>query len=164
MTRTLDPERDSAPRDERDVALGALSDSLGFLLRLAQVQVFDRFFEDLGQIGLRPGEFSVLWVLHLNPGVRQGLLAQRLRIKRAHMTKMIRDFEARGLVERRTPEHDRRAVELLLTPEGTAFVRDHAEAFFTHDIRRASTLTEAERAQLFTLLQKYVGLGPREGR
>ena len=156
MTRTLDP----APQAGDAVALGELSNSMGFLLRMAQVQVFDFFFEDLGQVGLRPGEFSVLWVLHLNPGVRQGLLAQRLRIKRAHMTKMIRDFEQRGLVERRTPEQDRRAVELRLTGEGEAFVRDHAEAFFTHDSRRPSTLTEAERTQLFALLQKYVGLGP----
>jgi len=159
MTRTVD----TAQGSESDVALGELSGSLGFLLRMAQVQVFDFFFEDLGQVGLRPGEFSVLWVLHLNPGVRQGLLAQRLRIKRAHMTKMIREFEQRGLVARSIPENDRRAVVLRLTRDGDDFVRDHARAFFTHDARRPSTLTEAERAQLFALLQKYVGLGPEGG-
>jgi DNA-binding MarR family transcriptional regulator len=74
---------------------------------MAQLRSFDFFFEDLGKLGLRPGEFSVLWVIHVNPGVRQGVLAQTLRIKRAHMTKMIRSFEERGLVARTIPEDDR---------------------------------------------------------
>ncbi|PQO24750.1 MarR family transcriptional regulator [Rhodobacteraceae bacterium WD3A24] len=156
MTRTIP----RPPASMEDVALDRLSGSLGFLLRLAQVQVFEAFFEDLGQYGLRPGEFSVLYVIHLNPGIRQGLLAQRLRIKRAHMTKMIRNFEERGLIARRTPDDDRRAIELRLTPEGEGFVSAHAEAFFSHDARRPTPLDPKEQAQLFALLQKYVGLTP----
>jgi DNA-binding MarR family transcriptional regulator len=125
---------------------------------MAQVQVFDFFFDDLGEIGLRPGEFSVLWVIHRNPGVRQGLLAQRLRIKRAHMTKMIRSFEDRGLVMREVPDTDRRALELRLTDAGESFVRRNRDAFFSHDARRPTALNRQEQAQLLALLQKYVGV------
>lgn len=156
MTRTMP----RPPAAEEEVRLDRLSGSLGFLLRMAQVQVFEFFFDDLAPFGLRPGEFSVLYVIHLNPDIRQGLLAQRLRIKRAHMTKMIRGFEERGLIARRIPDDDRRAVELRLTDEGTAFVTDHAEAFFSHDARRPTPLSAEEQSQLFTLLQKYVGLTP----
>jgi len=144
--------------------LSPLTGSLGFLLRMAQVQVFDFFFEDLGKIGLRPGEFSLLWVIHANPGLRQGVLAQTMRIKRAHMTKMIRSFEERGLVERTIPDEDRRAVELRLTEAGTAFVAAHAETFFSHDDRRPTTLSPQEHAQFMALLQKYVGLPAEAGR
>lgn len=152
------------PATEEEVAVGPLADSLGFLLRVAQVQVFEFFFEDLGQFGLRPGEFSVLWMIHLNPGVRQGLLAQRLRIKRAHMAKLVRSFEDRGLVERSVPGDDRRALELRLTADGEAFVRDHAGAFFSHDARRPTTLDPQEQAQLFALLRKHVGLSREDRR
>lgn len=141
-----------------DIELGKLNQSLGFLLRIAQVQVFEFFFEDLGKIGLRPGEFSVLWVIHSNPGVRQGVVAQRMRIKRAHMTKMIRSFEDRGLVQRSIPPEDRRSVELRLTKAGEDFINAHKEKFFSHDDRRPSSLTPAEHARFIALLQKYIGL------
>ena len=150
----------AAPTAAEDVVLGPLTDSLGFLLRMAQVQVFDYFFADLGRFGLRPGEFSVLWVIRCNPAIRQGLLAQRLRIKRAHMTKLIRTFEDRGLVTRGVPDDDRRAVELRLTPEGEAFVTEHFDAFFTHDAHQPSRLDPREQAQLVGLLQRHLGLVP----
>lgn len=153
------------PLEPRQVALSRLDMSLGFLLRLVQVGVFQAFYDDLGPLGLRPGEFSVLWVLSLNPGVRQGVLAERLSIKRAHMAKMVRGFEERGLVARRVPEDDRRAVELRLTKAGRAYVDDMASEFFAHDSRRPSRLTRAEQAQLIRLLRIEAGLatpGERE--
>jgi DNA-binding MarR family transcriptional regulator len=146
------------PAERMDLA--PLTRSLGFLLRMAQVQVFDFFFEDLERIGLKPGEFSVLWVIHANPGVRQGVLAQQLRIKRAHMTKMIRSFEDRGLVARAIPDADRRAVELRLTGRGEAFVAANCESFFSHDDRRPTPLVPHEQEKLIALLQTFVGLAP----
>ena len=77
-----------------EVRLGAMADSLGFLLRLAQLASFREFFEDLDGMDVRPGEMTVLMLIGENPGVRQGVLAKRLMIKRAHMTKMIRAMEA----------------------------------------------------------------------
>jgi len=135
-----------------------LFDSIGFLTRLAQVHTYEHFFEDLGGYGLRPGEFSTLLLLDRNPGIRQGVLAQTLRIKPAHMTKLIRAFEERGLVERIIPDHDRRSVELALTPSGKKFVREHRPAFMQHESRKPHALTQQELQKLKQLLRKYVGL------
>ena len=143
-------------RDET-LALGPLAQSLGFLLRLAQVEVFETFYAELGELGLRPGEFSVLWLIRHNPGVRQGLVAERLRIKRAHMTKLIRGLEGHGFVTRLTPESDRRAVELSLTLAGRRFVDRHSERFFGYFNAGDTALTDAETAQLVALLQKFTG-------
>jgi DNA-binding MarR family transcriptional regulator len=139
--------------------LGRLGGSLGFLLRIGQVETFDMFYTALGGVGLKPGQFSVLWVIHLNPGVRQGTVAETLKIKPAHMTKLIRLFEDDGLISRHIPPHDRRRVDLRLTPAGEAFVADHADTFFSYYRTCQDKLTSAEIDQLVHLLQKLTGLG-----
>src|SRR5690606_41841477 len=104
------------------LALGELSHSTGFLLRLAQLVSFRDFFDDLGGLGIRPGETSVLMLIGENPGVRQGVLARALMIKRAHMAKMMAAMEREGLVIRSVPDDDRRSVALRLSEKGQAQV------------------------------------------
>ena len=137
---------------------GDLRGSLGLLLRIAQVDVFEEFYRTLGPLGMKPGEFSVLWLIHLNPQVRQGALAGHLRIKRAHMTKLIRRFEADGYVHRQTPDRDRRAVELSLTAKGRAFVTCNADAVFDHIATETARLSPDEADTLVALLQKFTGM------
>lgn len=154
MTET----RDSA-RAAEDVRLGPLSDSLGFLLRLSQLVSFRDFFASLEDFDMRPGEASVLMLIGENPGVRQGVLAKRLMIKRAHMAKMIRAMEEMGLVSRTVPEDDRRSVELWLTPRGVARVAAMRGPWAAHEARPARNLSAREETELKRLLRAYVGLG-----
>ena len=144
---------------EEGLELGPLDSSLGFLFRMAQVEIFGLFYDALGRLGLKPGEFSVLWVVHLNPGVRQGAVAETLRIKPAHMTKLVRAFEEGDMIVRHIPENDRRGIELRLTPQGEGFVTDHAEEFFTYARSEANRLSKKESEQLIHLLQKFTRLG-----
>ncbi|WP_373353616.1 MarR family winged helix-turn-helix transcriptional regulator [Pseudoroseicyclus sp. CXY001] len=139
------------------VELGELGTSLGFMMRIAQLRLFERFFERFGGLDLKPGEFSLLWVIHLNPGIRQGGLAHALRIKPAHMTKLIRKLEEQGIVTRHIPDDDRRSVELTLTEPGKRFVEERQADFFGADDYHGNALTRAERLQLAELLQKYCG-------
>ena len=145
------------PVTEETVDMRDLANSVGFLTRLAQVKTYETFFEDLGAHGLRPGEYSTLLLIGRNPGIRQGLLAQILRIKPAHMTKLIRAFEDRDLVQRNIPDNDRRSVQLSLTEAGRGFIEEHRHAFAQHEINLRSTLTAEELHTLRHLLRKYVG-------
>src|SRR5690606_16933940 len=113
--------------------------------------VFQQYFMQPGEDRLKPGEFSVLWVIKCNPGIRQSLLCQRLMIKRAHMTKLIRALEERGWVARRIPDEDRRGVELTLTAEGEAAVGDAAEGFFGFENTVGCELNASQREQLMVL-------------
>lgn len=140
------------------IRTGQLGSSLGFLLRIAQLEAFEQFFARFGDADLRPGEFSVLWVIGLNPGLRQGDLAAVLRIKPAHMTKIIRRLEELGRVERTIPEDDRRSVTLRLTETGRAFVTENEAAFFGQDAYFDHSLTPDEEAALVRLLRKVAGL------
>lgn len=141
------------------VDLGELEDSLGFLLRIAQLKVFADFYNRIGTLDLRPGEFSVLWVISRNPGVKQGLLAETLRIKPAHMTKIVRRFEDQGIVAREIPDHDRRSVSLSLTAQGRDWVAAMRPTFFGVDSYHDHSLSVRETRELTRLLRRYAGLG-----
>jgi DNA-binding MarR family transcriptional regulator len=140
--------------EEETLELGALGQSVGFLLRLSQTRAYDQFFAQFAGTDVRPGEYSVLWVLALNPGVKQGTLARRLNIKPAHMTKLVERLVRAGQVRRDTPPEDRRSVRLTLTAAGAAHVEEHRARF--HAVHRAERvgLTDAEVAQLLALLGK----------
>lgn len=152
------PDTVSVEVDDTTIELGVITDSLGFLLRIAQIKVFAHFFETLGDHGLKPGEFTVLWVIGLNPGLRQGTVAQTLRIKPAHMTKLTGRLVERGLVSRAIQPDDRRAVRLTLTREGSAFVDTYRDAFLTFHFDEKDNLTEGEASQLIALLRQFTGL------
>jgi DNA-binding MarR family transcriptional regulator len=152
---------DAPVRSLDQVEIGELSQSVGFLLRLAQLRAFADFFSDNGPRDLKPGEFTVLWVISRNPGIRQSVLGQRLMIKRAHMTKLIRAMEDQGFVSRRIPDCDRRAVELTLTPLGESAAERASIPFFDYEQRAGAPLDHEERAELISLLKKYVGLDGR---
>ncbi len=151
-------------REAEDVRLGSLSDSLGFLLRLSQLVSFRDFFASLDDFDMRPGEATVLMLIGENPGVRQGVLARRLMIKRAHMTKMIRAMEDTGLVSRTVPEEDKRSVELWLTKRGEARVAAMRGPWAAHEARPARNLAPSEETEMKRLLRKYLDLGQEDAR
>ncbi|MFZ3582878.1 MarR family winged helix-turn-helix transcriptional regulator [Loktanella sp. DJP18] len=153
---------DPVQADDQHVTVGALQHSLGFLMRIAQLRVYDKFYARFADSDLRPGEFSILWVIHLNPGIRQGRLAQTLNIKPAHMTKTIRRLEDSAMVARHVPDADRRSVHLRLTTVGEDFVAANEAHFFGVNAYHDSDLTPDESRQLAGLLMKYCGFAPKE--
>ncbi len=146
--------------DQATVELGELNDLLGFLIRIAQIQTFEQFFEAFDMRDLRPGEVSSLLVIGHNPCIRQGLLAQALRIKPAQMSKLIRSLDKRRLVERIIPEDDRRSVELRLTREGESVLEHYRPMLNALDPIQRGNLSEDEDRLLKSLLRKLVGLEP----
>lgn len=140
------------------VDLGELASSLGFLLRISQVRVYQQFYSHFGDLDLRPGEFSVLWVVHLNPGIKQGLLARTLRIKPAHMTKIVRRLEDQGIIRRHIPDDDRRTVHLSLTDAGVEFIKAEKGNFFGQESYHQHALTANETQEFVRLLRKYAGI------
>lgn len=146
------PFAPAAGADQID--LGALTGSLGFLLRLAQVRLYAQFFAAFAGTPVKPGEFTVLWVIDLNPGVPQGSLARVLAIKPAHMTKLVQRLVEAGLVARETPAFDRRSVHLTLTDAGRAYLARHRDTFLAVHAAERMGLTEEENAELLRLLSR----------
>jgi len=141
-------------QDEETVEIGELCKSVGFMLRINQIRAYDQFFGEFAGTDVRPGEFTVLWVLEMNPGLRQGTLARTLNIKPAHMTKLVQRLVRAGQVRRDVPPEDRRSVLLTLTSAGAAHVERYRARFLAVHRPECIGLNEAEIAQLLLLLNK----------
>jgi DNA-binding MarR family transcriptional regulator len=139
------------------VTLGDLDRSAGFSLRIAQLTAFERLFALLEPGRSGSANLPSFWPFRNNPGVRQGVLADLLKIKWPNMTKLVRGLEQEGLVERQIPLNDRRSVVLRLTRKG----RDRVDALAAQvrrcDREALSMLDEAEYDQLLVLCRKIAG-------
>lgn len=140
--------------------LGKLETSIGFVLRIAQLTAFERFFALFTLDEIKISEFTVLLAVHMNPGVRQGALADVLKIKWSNMTKLVRSLETRDWVRRRIPPNDRRSVELFVTEKGVAQIEASAADMYQSDHSALSMLDDNERETLLRLLRKVAGWAP----
>jgi len=143
--------------DVETLSFGPLENSVGFLLRIAQLTVYERAFAELDRRDVPIGEYTILLAIGLNPGVRQGVLADRLRIKWSNMTKLIRSLEGRGLIERLVSPRDRRAISLRLTAAGETWVEEHKALVLRAVERSVASLDEDEQKTLQSLLRKVAG-------
>ena len=144
----------TATADDEIVELGDLRDSVGFMLRMSQIRAYDQFFREFADSDVRPGEFTVIWVLGLNPGLKQGTLARSLNIKPAHTTKLVQRLVRAGYIKRTVPPEDRRSVLLSLTPAGQIHLDTHRANFLAVHAAERIGLTPAEVEQLLGLLGK----------
>ncbi len=140
-----------------DVDFGPVGRTVGFLTRLAQVAIVERFYGAFDATGLSPAKLSLLACVMLNPKARQGVLAEALRIKRANMVKLVRGLEEAGLLERTIPDDDRRSVVLSVTPRGREIAEQFIAAIGAFDRRTIACLTDGEYAELVRLLTKVTG-------
>ena len=115
--------RTNAPARPPEVDIGALTSLIGYMLRRAQIAVFQDVFRAFATVGIRPAQFSVLTVIAHNPGRTQSQVAAALGIKRTNFVALIDSLERRGLAERRPAPTDRRSHALHLTDAGRAVVR-----------------------------------------
>ena len=136
------------------VDLGELPALVGYVLRRAQIVVFQDFFRTFADVGIRPAQFSVLTILERNPGLKQTEVASVLGIKRTNFVVLIDELERRGLATRRAAEGDRRSSALFLTDKGKILVRKLKRMVAVHERRMTARIGAAHRKQLFRLLHR----------
>ena len=78
------------------------------------------------QSGITGPQRLVVRIVGRWPGLAAGDLATILRLHPSTLTGILRRLEARGLIERRPGERDRRQARLRLTPAGLSVDRRHA--------------------------------------
>src|SRR5215468_1372768 len=145
--------RDAAAGPPPAVDLDVLDRVVGYLLRRAQLAVFQDFFSTFAKVNIRPAQFSVLVVIDRNPGLKQTQIADALGIKRTNFVSLVDGLERRGLAERRTADHDRRSSALYLTDAGKTLVRKLRRMAEVHDRRVTARIGEDGHRQLLALLR-----------
>jgi DNA-binding MarR family transcriptional regulator len=135
--------------------LPEMSNIIGYMLRRAQLNVFQDFLESFAKLKLRPAEFSVLNLIAQSPGQKQSEIAEKLGIKRANFVALMDGLERRGVAERRKSPDDKRSHSLHLTPEGERFVAKMFAIWSAHEKRFIERLGgEVERDRLLELLDR----------
>ena len=147
-----------------DLDLGPLPDLIGYVLRRAQLVVFQDFFNAFAPFDVSPAQFSVLTVIERNPGLTQTQVAEALGIKRTNFVGMLDELERRALAERRQTARDKRSHALYLTAEGASLMRKLKPVLKAHESRMIDKVGEEGRAALIALLQEIAdGREPRNG-
>jgi len=74
-TQTAPRKRNgAAPRDAADeIGLDALVGHAGYAVRRFQIWIFQDFIKTLGEVDIRPTQYSVLTLIGANPGVNNNL-------------------------------------------------------------------------------------------
>jgi DNA-binding MarR family transcriptional regulator len=135
--------------------LSGLTCLVGFMVRIVQLRVFQKYYENSALIrDLTPGALSVLIAIRDNPGIRHGVLADLLVVRRPNMTKSIDSLTRSGLIERRASAADGRSIALFITPKGRRLLDRVTDLSLAHDENTTKVLTKAERAELLRLLRK----------
>lgn len=141
------------PARDSDVDLGVLRDSLGYVLRRAQIAVFQDFTRVMHKLNLRPAQYAVLAVIAANPGLKQTQVSEALGINRANFVPLLDELERRRLAKREPALSDRRSHALYLTPKGLAvFEQAYREIQSNHERRLTERTGPKGKRQLIELL------------
>lgn len=154
-TRAADAPADrraATPAEPLD--LGPLAEFVGFHLRLAQEASFRAFARRVANPYLKPGRFALLAIIGQNAGLTPTALSRVSGRDKSSITPALRDLELRGLVRRRAVPSDRRSCTLVLTPAGTAMLRDMSVHARAHDRELDAIIGEENKAQFLELLKR----------
>lgn len=127
---------------------------LGYNARRAALSIIGVFLERLAVYDLKPVDFSVMSVIHHNPGVTSRQLCASLAILPPNLVGLIQSLESRGLIERRPHPTDGRAVGLHPTAQGVSLMQQAEVTAAETEIEASSKLTPSQRQTLVQLLQK----------
>ncbi|ABD08265.1 transcriptional regulator, MarR family [Rhodopseudomonas palustris HaA2] len=145
----------AAAADPGELAMGELSELLGYALKRAQLRVFEDFLQCVAPVQLTPAQFSVLLLLDNNPGRNQTEIANTLGILRPNFVAMLDALESRGLCQRTRSPNDRRSHILILTDKGRATLARAKKLVATrHEERLSELLGDDNRAALLAMLGK----------
>jgi DNA-binding MarR family transcriptional regulator len=142
----------------KTVDMGPLPGLIGYVLRRAQLAVFQDFEHAYAEFAIRPAQYAVLTVIEHNPGLKQTEVGAALGFKRANFVAMCDELETRGLIERRVQATDRRSYALHLTRKGKTLIARLHEVNEAHEARLIAEIGEEGHEQLLAMLSRLAAL------
>ncbi len=135
---------------------GRLFDFVGYRIKLAYSLVFQSFNDMFADLDLAFGQYSVLVLIGLNPGVSQLALAQAAGLDGSTIVPITNRFAKRGWIKRVRRSDDRRVYAVRITPIGQAILDSANLLIEQHDRQLLASFTQKERETLKALLGKLV--------
>jgi DNA-binding MarR family transcriptional regulator len=138
----------------KKVRLGTLNELVGFHIRRAANVFMSDFNETLADTGIRPILLAILFIVDANPRIYQGKVGEALGIQRANMVALATELELLGLITRKVPATNRRALCLTLSDKGREVLATCLKKVRAHERRLLAGFTNDERETLIALLTK----------
>jgi DNA-binding MarR family transcriptional regulator len=141
--------------------------TLGALTRRVRQIAMAMSADILAEGDLTPIQYGALGCLNRQdgePGIDQVRLAAMLGIDRNSTSVVVDELAARGLLDRRVSEADRRARLLRLTPKGDRLYQKLRQKNLAAQARTLEPLTPDERELLFSLLIKIIAANGQHAR
>ncbi|BFM49069.1 MarR family transcriptional regulator [Marinomonas sp. THO17] len=127
---------------DKDIDFGILNNLVGYRLRRAQMNFFNKFSEVCSDLGISPGLFAVIAIVERNPGLTQTAVAQALGNDRSAMVAAVDKLEQMKVIERRPAKNDRRSYALFMTNQGEDFFKTISERVMEHEQAMANRLED----------------------
>lgn len=128
---------------------------LGYQLARATIPTTAIFMRAVGEpLGLRPVEYTILALLHEDPGLTPARLARALAVTAPNITAWLSRLEERGLLARSTSPTDRRVQVLGLTAAGQRAAREGTRRLVDAEASALAGLSRGEFMLLNELLRK----------
>jgi DNA-binding MarR family transcriptional regulator len=155
--RNLNARRPAPPREERLIpGRNVPGVGLGVLLRTADM-IFNRTFRDeLARHNLTFSQFQHLWNLFDDEVLSQVELSRRIGIETASSTAVIDQLEKRGLIRRERDPHDRRRINVSLSPAGRALEKPLTDSAAAVNALARKDLSKKEIDLLFSIVERIV--------
>lgn len=155
------PRGREATEHRSEVVLSVVEGAVGYHLRRAQTMVLEDVARRMKPLGLGPPEFTVMSVLHANPGINATRIAESLPMKRSNLSVLLARLKRRGLVQRAEGEESGRVHSLCLTREGEALLESARRLHREHLRFLEGILGRNEMARLIKTLRKLGSYRPQ---
>lgn len=146
------PERNFPLPDNHAVDQSVLLDSIGYNCLQSYLAIVPELKKQLGTLGLRPVEYTILSVVKRNSGITQKRLGETIKVSPPNLATVLDRMEQEGLLARQRNPLDKRSQVLVLHPRGDTLC-DQAEILVA-EAEALPQLSGAERQTLLGLLQK----------
>ncbi|MCL4181907.1 MAG: MarR family transcriptional regulator [Burkholderiaceae bacterium] len=134
--------------------LHALQELIGYNCRRAYLAVRDQAIKPIVENGLQRTWFTVMVLLHRNPGLSSREICWALGVQPPNLVASIASLEEHGLVERRPHSEDGRSLSLRLTAAGRRLITRVEREVERAELRATAMLSDEERDTLTDLLRR----------
>ncbi|MCU6707783.1 MarR family transcriptional regulator [Paenibacillus sp. J5C_2022] len=131
-----------------------LSDHIGVLLHMIDLEIVQYMKERLSPVQLTPEQHLIIALLIRQQGLTQNEIAEALSKDKSSMTRMLTSLENKGYVTRNCCGDDRRAMKVFLTEKGMSLQDNVEEVDQSTRALMLRGFSEAECAELARLLLK----------
>ena len=143
-------------KEAQSQAKGVRENSVGRMLKLLSSNLDAVMNKELRQLGLNLSQFAVLMILLETEGLTQAEIGKRIAKPGYATTRNIDALEEKQLVKRCMDERSRRSYRIYLTNNGHKIGPKLFAIVTRVNERFLATLSEKEKGQLATILQKLL--------